>query len=363
MQITRTRLTLRRGAAERMAPWLCAALMAAAPSTAYGQSLNLNAVQLANPVVNTQPSLSLATPSLTVQPTTILPAAPSTITTTPNLTVNALPTIEPGLIAPTVTAPATAITTRPQIGVATVATSGLGRLVAPESADSSVVVARIGSAVRTEVPVLTADFGGDGLINFEIAPGIVDMSPDSTGQDAGALGGIVGRHVTMATDTADRVLDGVINTAGIVAATTFEIQDGAVVLGGVRTTAPTVEVNIPRVPEGSATPDRDGGAGRGSGETRWDDHAGKDGNNEIPDRTVPDCVTHACDRADPAPGPNGGPSPAGPFQFSGRLRPMPTNGDFESEPGDLIDVSILIPLRGREREGDQFSNHGNEEIW
>ena len=42
---------------------------------------------------------------------------------------------------------------------------------------------------------------------------------------------------------------------------------------------------------------------------------------------------------------------------------MPTNADFQNEPGDLIDVSIMLPLRGRERESDQFSNHGNEEIW
>jgi len=46
------------------------------------------------------------------------------------------------------------------------------------------------------------------------------------------------------------------------------------------------------------------------------------------------------------------------------LRAPPTpESSTESAPGDLVNVSIMLPLRGREPEGDQFSNHGNEEIW
>ena len=74
-------------------------------------------------------------------------------------------------------------------------------------------------------------------------------------------------------------------------------------------------------------------------------------------------MTHACEVEDPKPLPDDEPTLVPPFVFTGNLRPMPTNSDFVSEPGDLLDVSIMLPLRGREREGDQFSNYGNEEIW
>ena len=359
MQTTRTRSTPRRGAFCRTAPWLCAALLAALPGVAQGQSPTTNTLRLTSPVVSVQPSLSLANPSLTVQPTTIQPALPGAIRATPGITANTLPTVDSSRIAPGVATPETSITGRPQVGVATAATSGLGRLVAPGSEDSSVVVARIGSAAHADIPALTADFDGDGLINFEIAAGIVDVAAESAGQDGGTLGGLVGRLVTMATGTADRVLDGVINTDGIVAATTFEIHDGAVVLGGARTTAPAVAVDIPRVPDGPAN----GDPGPGEGRTQGDDHAGKDDNSGRQDPRIPDCWSHGCYGEDPLPGPGDGPASDGPFQFSGHVRPMPTNADFETEPGDLIDVSILLPLRGREREGDQFSNYGNEEIW
>ncbi len=363
MQKTQTRSIAHRGSPGRMAPWLCAVLLAAAPGAALAQSLNTNAVRLANPTVSAQPSLRLARPSLTVRPITIQPSLPSAVRATPNLPVPPVPTLEAGRIGPSLTAPEASIDARPQIGLATAATIGLGRLVAPGTENSNVVVARIGSsAARADVPTLTVDFDGDGLINFEIAPGIVEVAPEAADQDAGDASGLVGRHVTMATGTADLVLDGVINTDGIVAATTFEIQDGAVVLGG-GTTAPAIEVDIARIPEGTTTPGSDGGTGHRPGETRGDDQAGKDTNGEGRDPTRAGCVTHVCDREDLLPGPDEGPDANGPFQFSGHVRPMPANSDFDSEPGDLIDVSILLPLRRREPETDQFSNHGNEEIW
>ena len=331
MQTTRPEQTMRSAAATRLLAGLSTLMLAAAlPAAAHGQTLNPN-VRLAEPVTLAQPALRLANPTVSARPLTVQPT---------------LPTIDTGRLAPNALTPETAIVTRPQLGAATAAAAGLGRLVAPGSAESSVVVARIGSAARAEVPTLTADFDGDGLINFEIAPGIVELAP--AGADRDIVGGLVGQHVSMATGTADRVLDGVINVEGVVRATTFAVSEGTVVLGGFDPSGPTGPTDdTGRIPD----------PGRG------DDHAGTGNTGKDNDPTIPGCLTRICDREDPLPGPGNGPGTEAPFNFSGHLRPMPTHSDFQNEPGDLIDVSIMLPLRGRERESDQFSNHGNEEIW
>ncbi len=331
MYTTRSERTLRGAAATRILTGLSTLLLTAMlPAAAQAQTLNPN-VRLTEPVTIAQPTLRLANPTVSIRPLTVQPT---------------LPTIDTGRIAPNAIAPETAITARPQLGAVTAAAAGLGRLVAPGSAESSVVVARIGSAAQADIPTLTADFDGDGLINFEIAPGIVELAP--SGADRGTVGGLVGQHVSMAAGTADRVLDGVINVEGVVRATTFEVSEGTVVLGGFD-------------PSGRTGPNDD--AGRIPDPGRSDDRAGTGDTGNDHDPTLPGCLTHFCDREDPLPGPDNGPNPDGPFNFSGHLRPMPTSADFQSEPGDLIDVSIMLPLRGREREGDQFSNYGNEEIW
>ena len=256
---------------------------------------------------------------------------------------------------------------------------GLGRLVAPGTENSNVVVARIGSTARADVSSLTVDFDGDGLINFEIAPGIVDVTAEAPERGGSALDGLVGQHVSMATNTANRVLDSVINVEGVVAATTFEINNGTVVLGGVRPTAVAGLVDngpAPNRPEpGVPSHDPNGDQGHGPDKPTGG-HGDPADNGTRPTDDVVICLSHGCyggelsaPKPDDRPGANNGTAPDsepaldGLFHFTSlRAPPTPESGT-ESAPGDLVDVSILLPLRDREPEGDQFSNYGNEEIW
>ena len=359
MQTTRPRRNTRPALATRAAPWLCGLILAALPGTVLGQSLNTNAVQFTQPVTLAQPTISLANPTATLRSTTIQPVLPNAVRAAPAVTLNALPSVDAVRVAPGTITPESTTTLRPQIGT-TVGTAGLGRLVAPGSEESSVVITRIGSAAHAATPTLTADFDGDGLINFEISEGIVGLA---TADGGTANANLVGQHIAMPAGTADRVLDSVINVEGVVAATTFEVSEGTVVLGGLRTSPVAGVVDALPVPDGPTAPDPDGRTGHIPDQTRGGDHAdtGKTGNERDP--TLPDCPTGVCQGEGPKPSPDTGPALIPPFEFSGNLRPMPSISDFESEPGDLIDVSIMLPLRGREREGDQFSNYGNEEIW
>lgn len=310
-----------------------AVILAVLPATAYGQSLNNNVLRLADPITVVQPNLRLANPALTLNPAVLRPLVPST---------SRIATI----LAPTVNP--TARTT----GMApSVAATGLGRLVAPGTENASAVVARIGSTARADVSSLTVDFDGDGLINFEIAPGIVEFPTDKAGQGDDALGGLVGQHITMATATADRVLDSVINIAGVTPATTFEMANGTVVLGGSQPRdVADVVVDIP-VPDDPPSRDPGGTDGRdpvgGSSQQQ----------GEI-------CLSHGCyPGAPPDPKPDAGPDLEGVFNFSGIRRPPRPESAQSTGTDELLNVSIILPLRGREREGDQFSNYGNEEIW
>ena len=359
MQTTRPRRNARPALAARTAPWLCGLILAALPGMALGQSLNTSSVRITQPVTLAQPTVRLANPTVTLRPTTIQPVLPNAVRTAPGVTLNTLPNVDAVRVAPSAIAPESATTLQPQIGT-TVGTAGLGRLVAPGSEESSVVVTRIGSAAHAATPTLTADFDGDGLINFEIARGIVDPAAADGGTADGSL---VGRHIAMPAGTADRVLDSVINVEGVVAATTFEVSNGTVVLGGLRTSPAIGVVDALPVPDGPTAPDPDGRTGHIPDQTRGDDHADGGNTGDYRDPTLPDCPTGVCQGEGPKPSPDNGPALIPPFEFSGNPRPMPSNSDFESEPGDLINVSIMLPLRNREREGDQFSNYGNEEIW
>ena len=351
MQMTRmpafTRTPIRHlvlPAVVRTAPVLGALLLAVLPASAQGQSLNNNSLRLAEPLAVIQPNVRLAMPALTPNPAVLRAVVPGTARIAPNLAPTMKPAIEATRFAPTAT------------------TTGLGRLVAPGNEGASVVVGRIGSTTRADVPSLTVDFDGDGLINFEIAPGIVDVPADTADRGGDALGGLVGQHIALATAAADRVLDGVINIEGVVPATTFEIANGTVVLGGVRTEGVKGRVdNLPN-PDGPAThiPDsRDPGAG-----SKPDDVAGGPSGGDGADIPRGNCHGLPCRPDDPPPADTGnGPNLDDAFSFVAPMLPPKPDSDQGASPDDLVDVSIVLPLRNREREGDQFSNYGNEEIW
>lgn len=346
-------------AAFRATPLLGALVLTALPVAAQGQTLNTNVTRLANPVVVVQPTLRQINPTQTLNTTVLRPLAPSTVRIAPTLAPTLAPTANP-TIRTTGIAPS-------------VAATGLSRLVAPGAENASAVVARIGTTARAEISNLTVDFDGDGLINFELAPGIVELPTDTTGGADASHGGLVGQHISMAAGTADRVLDGVINVAGVNPATTFEIDNGTVVLGGFRPQDVAGVVDIP-IPDGPTTHDPDGAGGRDPGRQtgpQGDDHATRGPDVNDPQRPIEICLSHGCygGPSEPKPGtdpdlkPGPDPDLSGIFDFSGFRRPPTPEPNQNTGTDDLLNVSIMLPLRGREREADQFSNYGNEEIW
>lgn len=316
-----------RNTATPMVGWLSTLFLATMANTALGQTLPNNAVPLANPLTAAGSLARLAPPTLNALPNIVQPVLPNVELTTPVIPSASLPTVDAIRAAPAIAMPEIADTVRRQVGVATAATRGLARLVAPGNEDFGVVVARIGSTARADVSSLTVDFDGDGLINFELAPGIVDVASTLGESGGNALNSLAGRNVSMAASAADQVLDSVINMEGVLPATTFEISNGTVVLGAVRPLRTAGQVDV------------------------------------APAATIAGCEGQKCDREDPEPDPIDGPLPDLPEDYSDHLRPALADFDFDSEPGDLVDTSIMLPLRGREREGDLFSNYGNEEIW
>lgn len=344
-------------AAIRATPLLGALVLTALPVAAQGQTLDNNITRLASPVIVVQPTLRQINPTLTLNATALRPIVPSTALIAPTLAPTLTPTVNP-TIRTTGIAPS-------------VAATGLSRLVAPGAENASAVVARIGTTARAEISNLTVDFDGDGLINFELAPGIVELPTDtaSRGGDA-SHGGLVGQHISMAAGTADRVLDGVINVVGVNPATTFEIDNGTVVLGSSRSQDIAGVVDI-RIPDSPTTHDPDGTGGRDPGRQtrpRVEEPTTSDPVGGEVGRTVETCTSAGCitlDPPEPKPGTEPGMEPdlGGVLDFSGFRRPPTPESNQTVSADELLNVSIMLPLRGREREGDQFSNYGNEEIW
>lgn len=332
-------------AAFRRVLLVCAAALAALPAAAQDNTLSSDSLNLTSSTslldsssLTLDSSTLTLTDTITVLDTNLRLDAPTlqiddsiTRLTTTDLTLDGVATIDGG-------------------GLRSAEAIGLGRLVAPGNAGANIVVGRLGTAPQAGNTNLTVDFVGDGLINFEIAPGIVEIPTDAAGRGDDALGGLVGQPITMATATADRVLDSVINIAGVTPATTFEMANGTVVLGGSQPRDVVGVVDIP-VPDDSPS--------RGPGGTDGRDPAGSA--SEQPGEI---CLSHGCypvGSSDPKPG--AGPDLEGVFNFSGFRRPPTPESAQSTGTDELLNVSIMLPLRGREREGDQFSNHGNEEIW
>ena len=150
-----------------------------------------------------------------------------------------------------------------------------------------------------------------------------------------------------------------------VTATTFEIANGTVVLGGFQPPDLAGVVDTP-TPNGPATREPDSTAGRDpGGQTRPQGEEPGGGPVVVGTGPVTEyCTGRGCVSVDPPkPEPGTGPDLSDVFDFTGVRRlpsPEPTQ-DLDTD--DLVNVSIMLPLRSREREGDQFSNYGNEEIW
>lgn len=329
---------------------MAAIVLAMPPVAAESQTIINNniTVTVAEPITLTvPPNLQFTNPTLTINPTAVATLVPGNIRNIPTLAPTVNPAIRPLGIAPSVNA------------------AGLGRLVTPDRQQAGVVVGRIGSTAGTAIPNLTVDFEGDGLINFEIAPGIVDIPAETASPDGNALGGLVGQHITMATGTADRVLDSVINVSGLTPATTFEVANGTVILGGFQPQDVAGVIDIP-IPDGPTSPDPRGDDGRDPGrqpQPQGDDHASQDPVGGGPKQPGEYCLSSGCYPYPSDPRPEAGLDLDDFFNFTGFRRPPAPDTAPSVGTEDFLDVSIMLPLRNREPEGDQFSNYGNEEIW
>lgn len=96
-------------------------------------------------------------------------------------------------------------------GTITVKEGGLAALVAPQVANSGIITAKAGTVTLAGAETATVDFYGDELLSFTV--------PKATSG-------------TMDTAQASAIVDGVVNTSGIVLAETLELVGGEIIIGG-----------------------------------------------------------------------------------------------------------------------------------
>jgi len=111
--------------------------------------------------------------------------------------------------------------------------SGLAALVAPRVRNSGVIEARLGRVALGAANTFSLDFHGDGLLSFGAGSAITETAPGS-----GALvtnSGEIradGGTVLLTARAVKGVIDNVINTEGLISATTVASQGGRIVLSG-----------------------------------------------------------------------------------------------------------------------------------
>jgi len=115
--------------------------------------------------------------------------------------------------------------------------SGLAALVAPAVQNTGVIQAKLGKVALAGANSFTLDFQGDGLLSFD-AGSVVDQLPrDASGKPVALVdnsGKIQadGGTVLLTASAVKSVVDNVINTTGIISATSVGSQNGKIVLSG-----------------------------------------------------------------------------------------------------------------------------------
>lgn len=115
--------------------------------------------------------------------------------------------------------------------------SGLAALVAPAVRNTGVIQAKLGKVALAGANSFTLDFQGDGLLSFD-AGSVVDQLPrDASGKPVALVensGKIQadGGTVLLTASAVKSVVDNVINTTGIISATSVGSQNGKIVLSG-----------------------------------------------------------------------------------------------------------------------------------
>ena len=116
--------------------------------------------------------------------------------------------------------------------------SGLAALVAPHVRNSGVIRAKLGKVALGGAQTFTLDFHGDGLISFDAGSAVATAAKDADGNPVKALvvntGEVSaeGGTVTLSARAVKGVIDNVINTTGIVKATSVSGSNGRIVLSG-----------------------------------------------------------------------------------------------------------------------------------
>ncbi len=112
--------------------------------------------------------------------------------------------------------------------------SGLAALVAPRVRNSGVIEARLGRIALAAAHQVTLDFHGDGLLSFSAGAALDEAQARGAGplvQNTGELRAD-GGSVLLTAQAVKGVVDEVIHTGGIVAATSVSGQGGRIVLSG-----------------------------------------------------------------------------------------------------------------------------------
>jgi filamentous hemagglutinin family protein len=118
-------------------------------------------------------------------------------------------------------------------GVISVAQGGFAVLAAAGVSNEGQIIANGGTVVLGGTKTFAIDFHGDGLLKFA-ATGLVDQKPagaDALVENSGSIEANGGR-VLLTARAARSVLDNVINTTGIVVATTASLVNGEIVIDG-----------------------------------------------------------------------------------------------------------------------------------
>lgn len=122
-------------------------------------------------------------------------------------------------------------------GHITIKDSGLAALVAPSVRNTGVIQARLGKVALAGANSFTLDFQGDGLLSFD-ADSVVNQLPgDASGkpvalvENSGAIHAD-GGTVLLTASAVKNVVDNVINTTGIISATSVGSRNGKIVLSG-----------------------------------------------------------------------------------------------------------------------------------
>ncbi|HND55795.1 MAG TPA: filamentous hemagglutinin N-terminal domain-containing protein, partial [Pirellulaceae bacterium] len=118
-------------------------------------------------------------------------------------------------------------------GVISVAQGGFAVLAATSVQNTGRIVANGGTVVLAGTKTFTVDFHGDGLLSFA-ATGLVEQAPSGASalvENSGVIEAAGGR-VLMTARAARGVLDNVINTTGIVVATSAAMVNGEIVIDG-----------------------------------------------------------------------------------------------------------------------------------